>query len=716
VELSSLTVKLDTTPVQTAKNRLDGMMKSATAAERALLGLENRTRSLYQATSTLLDALGRANSGFKKYGEFASGAARGMKDMNSASEVTSRRLGSVATFADKAATAVARYKASLAGAGVPGIPGVLGNAGGGAGGPGGAFRARFGGIANFGPVSGGMLTSLPAGAAAPVAAGVVGAAMFLASAKAAAELVQKTVEVSMAFEKVKNTLGVGVGFDKVGEEMAYVRGLSDKLGMNLLSTAQGYAQMTAASKGTRLEGEATRRVFEGLSKASTALQWSQQDMSLALLAVTQMISKGKVSSEELRRQLGERMPGAMRMAADAMGITTRELEKQLKAGKLMTDDFLPKFAEQLEKKFGPAAEQAANSLQANFNRMETAVQTFFMTLGELGISEGFKLAMKGVAQAVKSVTESVEAFAKTAGGQALAASIRTLGAEVGNLVVNLTAMLKSTSAIPGVVDVLTYSMLGFSAVLAGIPPFLKAVNAGLSAFSSFQLGLGKLATGDLVGASEAFAVGRVQMTNYSKAAEDMGGAVDGVFKRFVNLRQEIQNQQKLDAFGPFIKDQPKGPQGVEEPAEAGKKSQLARYIEQLDQKIAALKGGTEAARELRIEQLKGTEAERGLALARSEELKTLELEAFQAKEAKAEQEALRNTQERLAAEFMKTVDRQENGVRKLNEMQEIGQMLMASGVITAEEYARAMEGLNMKYNEGPGALQPAGGGRGEACP
>ena len=47
-----------------------------------------------------------------------------------------------------------------------------------------------------------------------------------------------------------------------------------------------------------------------------------------------MISKGKVQAEELRGQLGERLPSAFQLAAKAMGMTTAQLDKFMADGKL----------------------------------------------------------------------------------------------------------------------------------------------------------------------------------------------------------------------------------------------------------------------------------------------------------------------------------------------------------------------------------------------
>ena len=93
-----------------------------------------------------------------------------------------------------------------------------------------------------------------------------------------------------------------------------------------------------------------------------------------------MISKGRVSAEELRGQLGEQIPGAFQIAARAMGMTTRELDKFMSDGNLMADEFIPKFSSQIKKEFAGGLAEASNSLQSSLNRLNTE---WFLFKGEL---------------------------------------------------------------------------------------------------------------------------------------------------------------------------------------------------------------------------------------------------------------------------------------------------------------------------------------------
>jgi tape measure domain-containing protein len=204
----------------------------------------------------------------------------------------------------------------------------------------------------------------------------------------------EVLDANLELERSQRTLQMATG-DGAGA-MRFVRGLAKDLGLELMTTAKGYSMMAAAAKGTSMEGAEVQKVFTAVARATAAMSLSADQSHGVLLALSQMISKGKVQAEELRRQLGEHLPGAFNIAARAMGVTTMELDKMLVAGKVISTDFLPKFAVALTRSLGDAPEKAANSLQANINRMKTAFQALSYEVGQGGASSGLSAALKEI--------------------------------------------------------------------------------------------------------------------------------------------------------------------------------------------------------------------------------------------------------------------------------------------------------------------------------
>jgi len=193
---------------------------------------------------------------------------------------------------------------------------------------------------------------------------------------------RELVNAGLAAEKLNMQFKASAGSAQAAaREMGYVKDLSNTLGLNFQVTATAYGKFLASTRNTAIEGNAARKVFEGVSEAATALGLSADESSGIFMALSQMMSKGKVSAEELTGQLGERLPGALKLAADAMGLTTAELMKQMQEGKVMSADLLPKLAAELHKTYGTAAQEAATKGQSGINRFNNEIRETASLIG-----------------------------------------------------------------------------------------------------------------------------------------------------------------------------------------------------------------------------------------------------------------------------------------------------------------------------------------------
>ena len=92
--------------------------------------------------------------------------------------------------------------------------------------------------------------------------------------------------------------------------------------------------------------------FINLAAANKALAVIRKELKGILLAFTgQVFSKGKVQAEELRGQIGERLPGAFALFAKSVGKTPAELDKALENGEVTVEDFVT-FTKSLFEQYG----------------------------------------------------------------------------------------------------------------------------------------------------------------------------------------------------------------------------------------------------------------------------------------------------------------------------------------------------------------------------
>lgn len=174
--------------------------------------------------------------------------------------------------------------------------------------------------------------------------------------------------VSNVTKTLKTSVGdLDVTIDNYSSNLEYVKGLSNEYGQDLVALIGNFAKFTAAAKGTSLGLEDQKLVYESLVRASATYHLSADKTNDVMNAVVQMMSKGKIVAEELRRQLGNNLPGAFNIMAAAVGVSTSELDKMMANGELLADKYLPKFAMQLNR---ITANASFDSLQTSLNKFK----------------------------------------------------------------------------------------------------------------------------------------------------------------------------------------------------------------------------------------------------------------------------------------------------------------------------------------------------------
>ena len=218
------------------------------------------------------------------------------------------------------------------------------------------------------------------------------------------EIGKASVEAQMQVERLDKAFGAIYGnAAQAQQQLDFIRQTSRDLGQEFYSTSDAARTFFAAGQGTSLSSQ-LNEIYTGFSKVGAALELTTDDMQGLFLALGQSIGKGKVQAEELRGQIGERLPGAFQIAAKAMGMTTAELDKFMADGKLLAEDLLPAMAEALEEKYGRAAESSADTVQGSINRLSTAWTDFKANLLE---SDLVIAALNAIGAAVERINSAL---------------------------------------------------------------------------------------------------------------------------------------------------------------------------------------------------------------------------------------------------------------------------------------------------------------------
>lgn len=275
------------------------------------------------------------------------------------------------------------------------------------------------------------------------------------------------IEAQVAAERMRNTLNFAAGGQGAGAaELEYLRATANALGIDVIKAADAFGKLSAAARGTTLAGQPTREIFEAVAGASTVMGLSADQTQGALMALQQMMSKGTVQAEELRGQLGERIPGAFAIAARAMNKTEAELGKMLEAGEVMASDFLPRFAAELKKTIAGDLVDSLHSTQAELNRLSNSWADVLRAANDAGAGDAIKASIVAIADGLKSLTGMLPALATGLKVAAEALAFAGAALAVEKVVLTLWNMEKAVVAVGLASRALALTPLGLALTAA----------------------------------------------------------------------------------------------------------------------------------------------------------------------------------------------------------------------------------------------------------
>lgn len=338
-------------------------------------------------------------------------------------------------------------------------------------------------------------------------------------------------------DALQNTmLAATGGWESGGREIKWIIDMSNRLGLSFGDVSDSYAKFMTSF--TRSGGtiSQSRQIFEDLSTAMVSLHLPAERMQGVFVALEQMANKGTVQAEELKRQLGNALPGAFELAAESMGILPAKLMELMKKGQVFSKDFLPAFAATVKAALGQSIDIASMQFNASINRLATATDLLKMNLGQM-VNEALLPLVNGLVAVTNALARTAQFFNEnTTASNLLKGVLVGLLATVvafnwGAIVSGIAAFGTTimTVVIPAI-GALMSELLVLNAEMAGIPLIIGAVVTGVAALG-------------------------FNLADTAKQAGDITPYI-GLSQQIVNLTKEIstldstteEGKQKLEEF------------------------------------------------------------------------------------------------------------------------------------------------------------------------
>ncbi len=213
----------------------------------------------------------------------------------------------------------------------------------------------------------------------------------------------------------------------VSQQFAFLKATANDAGVAIGDIVQSFVKFSAATKASGINLDVTNKLFKEVTRTAGVLGLSGEQVTGMLEALGQMASKGTVSMEELRQQLGDRLPGALSLVAKGLGLTEAGLVKLVETGGLAASDLFPALTSALGEMKGEAT-----GLSSAWQRFKNVLTETAQSAGDAGWTEALGGALKGLA-----VIVGILAIAFSAISEVIGVVARSAGVLVSALV-NLT--------------------------------------------------------------------------------------------------------------------------------------------------------------------------------------------------------------------------------------------------------------------------------------
>lgn len=111
--------------------------------------------------------------------------------------------------------------------------------------------------------------------------------------------------------------------------------------------------------------------LKALTDGLAAFGASDEQLNRVVLGISQVSGKSVLQMEELRQQIGESMPSAMKLMARSMGVSVADLTKAISTGRVEAGAALSKWFEEVERSYGGTGEMMMKTFSGQMARITT---------------------------------------------------------------------------------------------------------------------------------------------------------------------------------------------------------------------------------------------------------------------------------------------------------------------------------------------------------
>lgn len=207
--------------------------------------------------------------------------------------------------------------------------------------------------------------------------------------------------------------------ESFANNMAYVKKLSQELGIDIVAAGNAYAQIVVTAQ-DKMNPEKMQKMFTGFNKYYAAVHMTEDKQKLANLAIQQMFGKDKIQAQEARLQMGQNVTPFIKLLTEAakakFGKAFTNFDDMMKRGLLDPTELLPDVADKLAAiaENGGSLEEALKNSQVAQVRFNNSLKEFSYIVMKGGLDHALAVmfaygseAVPMAAKAIKGLMHSV---------------------------------------------------------------------------------------------------------------------------------------------------------------------------------------------------------------------------------------------------------------------------------------------------------------------
>jgi tape measure domain-containing protein len=223
---------------------------------------------------------------------------------------------------------------------------------------------------------------------------------------------KKAINTASSLEAMKTAISFASGGPKkAASNLSFLKDTVNDLKVNYMVTAESFKRFTGAMMSTDLPLKRQQSMFKKLSTVTRVLGMNGGQTERVFYALGEMFNKGSVMSQELKVQLGNSLPGAVRMFADSINKTVPEMMSLMQKGALWAEKYAPKFVDYVYENYKEGLPRAMKTMNAAItdmgNQWTFTLEAIGLAMNKAGILEMLSEYLIGIRTWVEANKELI---------------------------------------------------------------------------------------------------------------------------------------------------------------------------------------------------------------------------------------------------------------------------------------------------------------------